>query len=206
MSIENQLYNGNKWANYRIGDVYANHKRLYDPTYIDNILYHKDNYVGTIANEYINKNKLLGKNENLLKQIIESKAKDKYTYPDTLFLHMRIGDVLCVKDNQWINEVNGPKYYSKVGDTSWWNNVLDYIKANGINNVVIISGSHTNKCLKESAEFIEDRKKFFNDNGIKVNYRLGQSPDEDLIMCYYVKHFISTGGGYGKMIKEIKMK
>jgi hypothetical protein len=41
-------------------------------------------------------------------------------------------------------------------------------------------------------------------NGLVVSYRLGQSPDEDLIMCYYVKHFITTGGGYGNMIKQIK--
>jgi len=207
VSIEKQLYNGDKWANYRLGDVYMLNKNedMYNPTVNDNILYHKDDYVGTIANEYINKNKLSGKNEKLLKQIIESKAKDKYTYPDTLFLHIRIGDVLCEK-NKWLTKINGPKHYSKVGDTTWWNNILDYIKSNGINNVVIISGSHKNKCLKESADFIEDRKKFFNDNGIKVSYRLGQSPDEDLIMCYYVKHFITTGGGYGNMIKEIKMK
>ena len=59
-------------------------------------------------------------------------------------------------------------------------------------------------CLKESENYIKDRKKFLTDHNLTVDLRLGQSPDEDLIMCFYVKHFISTGGGYGKLIKELK--
>ena len=63
-----------------------------------------------------------------------------------------------------------------------------------------------NKCLSESAKYVEDRKNFFKREipEIKVEYRLGQSPDDDIILVYYVKHFITTGGGYGNMIKEIK--
>jgi len=201
-----KLYNGDVWANYRLGDVYllSKNDRMYDPGYYENILYHKTMYPGTIANEYINKNTLLGTNEKLLREIIEKRVKDRSIYPDTLFLHIRVGDVLCVKDNEWINKVNGPLYYSKVGDRVWWNNIIDYIRKNNISKVVIVSGSHKNKCLKESTDYLEDRKRFLEKNGLVVSYRLGQSPDEDLIMCYYVKHFITTGGGYGNMIKQIK--
>lgn len=204
--FSSQLYNGDSWANYRLGDVYllSKYDRMYDINYHDNILYHKTKYPGTIANEYINKNLSVEKNEPLLREIIESRVKNKNTYPDTLFLHIRTGDVLCVKDNEWINKVNGPLYYSKVGDTTWWNNIIQYIRENGISKVVILSGSHMNKCLLESAKYLEDRKHFLEKNGVSVSYRLGQSPDEDILMCYYVKHFITTGGGYGKMIKEIK--
>jgi len=202
------LYNGDKWANYRLGDVFliSKNNRMYSPKYFDNILYHKTEYPGTIANEYINKNTTEGKNVQLIQQIIESKTKDTYNYPDTLFLHIRVGDVICVKDNEWINQVNGPLYYSKVGDTDWWNGVLDYIAKNKITKVVIVSGSHKSECLGESMSYLDDRKEFLEKNGLHVVYRLGQSPDEDLIMCYYVKHFITTGGGYGNMIKEIKRK
>ena len=207
--LSNSLYNGNNWENYRLGDVYLLNKndRIYDPAYFDNILYHKIKFPGTIANEYINKNQTQGKNYSLLQDIIESKTKDKLEYPDTLFLHIRVGDVICQKDNEWINKVNGPLYYSKVGDTIWWDTVLDYIKSNNITKVVILSGSHMNKCLIESAKYLEDRKNFLKEKtGVKIEYRLGQSPDEDLVMCYYVKHFITTGGGYGKMINEVKIK
>jgi hypothetical protein len=202
------LYNGDKWADYRLGDVYMMNKndRIYNLDYKDNILYHKTKYPGTIAHEYINRNEESGKNLTLLQEIIRSRTKDRSNYPDTLFLHIRVGDVLCVKDNEWINKVNGPLYYSKVGDTAWWDKVAEYIRQNSIKRVVILSGSHMNKCLVESANYIENRKKFLLKCVSKVDLRLGQSPDEDVIMCYYVKHFITTGGGYGNMIKEIKIK
>ena len=207
-NLSNSLYNGDKWANYRLGDVYLQSKydRIYDPTYHDNVLYHKEQFPNSIANQYINKNTHNEKNYKLLQYIIESMTIDKLEYPDTLFLHIRIGDVICVKDDEWINKVNGPMYYSKVGDTIWWDNVLNYIKSKNITKVVILSGSHTTKCLIESAKYLEDRKKFLEKAHLKVKYRIGQSPDEDLVMCYYVKHFITTGGGYGNMIKEIKLK
>jgi GR25 family glycosyltransferase involved in LPS biosynthesis len=204
-SITSKLYNGEKWAKYRIGDVYMLDKntRMYDPAYFDNILYHKDSFPGTIANEYMNKNNTPGKNKELLQSIIEKRITDKKVYPDTLFLHIRVGDVLCDK-SEWLTEVDGPRHYSKVGDTIWWDNVLKYNKQNGITKVVIIAGSHLKNCLQESEEYIKDRTKFLEDNNLKVSYRLGQSPDEDIIMCYYVKHFTTTGGGYGNLIKEIK--
>ena len=205
--LSNKLYNGNNWANYRIGDVFYQdiNSEFYDSDFHENVLYHKDKYPGTIANEYINKNNK-NRNYKLLQEIIESKVKDKNTYPETLFLHIRVGDVLCKTNNEWINKVNGPLYYSKVGDYEWWDNIIKYIKENNIKKVVIISGSHMNKCLFESVKYIEDRKNFLKKSlpGIIIDYRLGQSPDDDIILVYYVKHFITTGGGYGNMIKEIK--
>ena len=200
-----KIYNGNEWDNYRLGDVYHLSKKhkLYSLLDKENVLYHKTKFPGSIANEYINKNEMDQKNYNLLKKIIDSKTIDRSEHPDTLFLHIRVGDVLCEK-NEWLDTVNGPKSYSKVGDTDWWNNILTYIHINNIKRVVIISGSHKMSCLKESKNYIKDRKKFLTDNNLTVDLRLGQSPDEDLIMCFYVKHFISTGGGYGNLIKELK--
>jgi hypothetical protein len=205
--VKSSLYNGDDWANYRLGDVFYQdlNSEFYDLNSDNNVLYHKNKYAGTIANEYINKNNQ-NNNYKLLQNIIESRITNKNTYPDTLFLHIRVGDVLCVKDDEWLNKVNGPLYYSKVGDTNWWNKLINYIKDSNIKRVVIISGSHMNKCLTESVKYIEDRKDFLISEvpELKVEYRLGQSPDDDIILVYYVKHFITTGGGYGNMIKEIK--
>lgn len=206
-TLANSLYNGNKWNNYRLGDVFFgsfDSTVYYDPNHEWNILYHKTEYPGSIANEYINKN-TENKNNNLLREIIESRVNDKNTYPETLFLHMRVGDVLC-KDNRYKYTTDTNKHYSKVGDDQWWNDVKEYIYSNNIKRVVIIAGTHKNDCLTESAKYIEDRKNFFEREipGIKVEYRLGQSPDDDIILVYYVKHFISTGGGFGNLIKEIK--
>jgi len=208
-TIEDQLFNGLEWADYRIGDVYMLSKKsphYSDPTHPENLNYHKTKYPGTIASEYINKN-TSDKNPRLLLDIIDSKTKDKSKHPDTLFLHMRVGDVICNLDDPWIKKVNGPMYYSKMGDTTWWNNILDYIHKKQIRRVVIVAGTHKNQCLRQSAKYIEDRKAFLIKSfpGITVDYRLGQSPDDDIIMCSNVEHFITTGGGFGKLIKEINI-
>jgi len=203
--IMKSIYNGDLWSSYRLGDVYNNYSHVYDPNNNENILYHKYKFKGSIANEYINRNTTGNKNTSLLLDVINSKIKDKSQHLDTLFLHIRVGDVICDLDNTWIKQVNGPLYYAKVGDTSWWNEVLDYIKNNGIEKVVIISGTHFNKCIKESVEYLLDREKFLKDKipYLNVSFRLGNSPDQDILTCAYVKHFITTGGGYGNLIKEI---
>jgi hypothetical protein len=205
-TLENSLYNGDNWNKYRLGDVFYREldSDFFDPSSEINILYHKTEYLGSIANEYINK-KTKNINYKLLREIIESRVNDKNTYPETLFLHIRIGDVLCDK-TEWLIKINGPLRYSKFGDDQWWNGVKEYILSNNIKRVVIIAGSHSKQCLTESIKYIEDRKNFFEREipGIKVEYRLGQSPDDDVRLVYYVKHFITTGGEYGKMMKEIK--
>ena len=201
------MYNGDEWADYRLGDVYYSNKydNVYNPSYEYNILYHKHKFIGSIANEYINKNNDVQKNKPLLQEIINARVTDNNTYPDTLFLHIRVGDVLCTNDFSWLSgKKDGKKFYSKVGDVSWWNEILDYIKKNKITKIIIVSGVHKNECLTESAKYIKDRARFFKKSNLKVEYQLGQSPDKDILMCYHVKHFITTGGGYGNLIKEIK--
>jgi hypothetical protein len=202
--IIKKIYNGDEWNNYRLGDVYDHWKHVYDINHHENIFYHKDQYKGTLANEYINKNETGKKNPELLVSIIEKKVKDKFDYPDTLFLHIRTGDSMCGQ-TEYLKNINGPLIYSKKGDTVWWNNIVNYIKINNINKVVIISGSHFNICLEESADYLIDRKKFLKDNlsYLEFSFKLGQSPDDDVLMCVYVKHFQTTGGGYGNLIKEI---
>ena len=110
---------------------------------------------------------------------------------------MRIGDVMCNKKKHW------DSFYTKYNDKDWWDNIIRYCKDNKIKRIYILSGAHHNLCLSESARYIENRFQFLKNElkDIKIVLKIGKSPDEDLIFCYNVKHFISTGGGYGKIIK-----
>jgi hypothetical protein len=81
-----------------------------------------------------------------------------------------------------------------------------YIKENNITKVVILAGTHFKECLNESADYILDRTDFLKQSGVDVTHRLGQSPDDDLILISGVKHFISTGGGYGKLLHSVSAK
>ena len=199
------LYNGEHWNNYRIGDVFLmspQDGRFYNPKYSENILYHTKDYPDSIAAEYMNKNKKY-QNFDLLNQIINKRKKENNKLDDhTLVLHIRVGDVLCKK--VWIE--NAPEIYSKVGNIPWWDGVIQYIIKNNITKVIIIAGTHFKDCLEESYDYIVDRTNFLVSNGLNVEYRLGQSPDDDIIFCQGAKHFITTGGGYGKLLNMIVNK
>jgi hypothetical protein len=200
-----QLYNGEQWNNYRIGDVIAMDPKTskhYDPSFWENVLYHETMYPGTIAYEYMRLNKKNKKKQDLqlLNQIISSRKRSTFSNESTLYLHIRVGDVLCKK--VWID--NAQKIYSKKGDTVWWDNIVRYINSNNITEVVIIAGTHFKECLEESANYILDRTLFLQNNAnVSVRHRLGQSPDDDILFCQDAKHFISTGGEFGKLISLI---
>ena len=197
------VYNGDYWRNYRLGDVVLMSKfsRFYDPSYSENIFYHTTEYPESIAAEYIEKNKKYQDFELLNKIINDRKIGYTETIDDrTLVLHIRVGDVLCKK--VWID--NAKDHYSKVGNKNWWKNVVNYIKKNGITSVVIIAGTHFKECLKESEEYILDRGNYLTQSsGVNVEYRLGKSPDDDLMFSQKAKHFMTTGGGYGELLKMI---
>jgi hypothetical protein len=194
------VYNGNHWNNYRLGDVILmpRSSRFYDPDNHENVLYHTTDYPGSIAAEYIRESKK-HKDFKLLNKIINKRNNLEKVEDHTLILHIRVGDVICKK--VWID--NAKDHYSKIDNTFWWNNVIKYIKNNGITKVVIIAGTHFKDCIEESGKYILDRGNYLINNGLKVEYRLGKSPDDDLIFSSNAKHFITTGGGYGELIKMI---
>ena len=198
------IYNGDHWNNYRLGDVVLMSKssKFYDSKFHDNVLYHTTEYPGSIAAEYIRDNDKY-QNFELLNKII-NKRKSNYieTIDDhSLVLHIRVGDVICKLGD------GAKSYYSKIGVTGWWKDVVKYIKKNGITRVIIVAGTHYNECIDESEKYILDRGNYIsNSSGVKVEYRLGKSPDDDLMFCQKAKHFITTGGGYGELLKMITNK
>jgi hypothetical protein len=101
----------------------------------------------------------------------------------------------------WENADN----YSKDGNGKWWYDVAKYINNNGITKIIIIAGIHRYMCIEKSAVYIQDRSDYLKKlTGVKIEYRLGGSPDEDIILACSAKHFISTGGGYGDLLNNIR--
>lgn len=182
------LYNGEKWKKYRIGDVYKLFRK-------NDIKYHLKDFPDSIASEYI-KNTNHKKNEKVLNEIINKRNNGEMMGNSDMALHVRVGDVLCKHSGKYLN-------YSRKGDTLWWGSLINYMKNNKIKNVYIISGAHTKDCLKMSEDYLKDIKRFLEKNGFNVIFRLGQSPDEDIIFCYKFKYYASTNGGYGRLIKQM---
>jgi len=206
--IMKNLYNGDKWNKYRLGDVVFRdpHGEYYTDNFYDSVLYHEDLYPSTIASEYMKLNKKL-KNVadfKLLNDIISKKQTNKNSISeDTLVLHIRTGDVMCKYHSSEKNIYDSK--YTKQGNIPWWNGILDYISKNNIKKVIILSGTHFNECIQESTDYLLDRKKFLisNLNYLDVSFRLGQTPDDDILFCKNAKHFITTGGGYGEILQKI---
>jgi hypothetical protein len=198
VTLASKLYNGDKWDDYRLGDVWDKHDIV---PYEWDIRYHKDKFPDSIAGEYLKRNvPIVRRNKQLMLDIIRKRNYPNVLKPDDLVLHIRVGDIICEyskKHEDW----------SRKYDPNWWNDVLGYISQNNIKKVYILAGAHKKQCLKESAEYLENRKKFLEENnpGLKVEYRVGQSPDEDVLFSAKANHFISTGGQYGMLLNEFRI-
>jgi len=227
--LSNKLYNGNELDGYRLADLifypdyltskhkYSTVDHLYKFPNTIGVKYIKRKYpflqkinniedINLYKTEYkafenqINNNLKDGIDIDLLNSIINEMDIPKNNVDDkTLFLHIRVGDVLC-KYNGLFHEVE----YAKKGNTFWWNRVVGYIESNDITEVIIVSGTHFKDCLNKSASYLEERKSFLQSmTGVNIVYRIGYSPDEDLVFCKDAKHFITTGGGYGYFLGKI---
>ena len=228
-NLESKLYNGDKLNGYRLADIifypdYLTYKHKYSTA---DHLYRFPDSIGTMyvkrkypelsginspedfesnRSDYMIFEKKVLKNLydmkidiDLLNEIIKEKKLPQPKFPySTLLLHVRVGDVLCS-----YKDTHNPYHYSKVGNPVWWNSVLQYIITNRINKVIIIAGTHFNECLQESVYYLETIKDTLEKANIDVEYRVGNSPDEDLAFCRYAKHFITTGGGYGYFLGKI---
>lgn len=126
-------------------------------------------------------------------KIVDSKT---YTEQIECCFHIRVGDVINISDKSALK-------YSRKNNTVWWNNVLVWLKTKQIKKIVIMAGSHTKIDEHKSIDYINDRKSYLENNGFDVSLRLGNSPDQDILTAFNSKYFVSTGGTYGSLMKEL---
>lgn len=192
------LYNGKKWDLYRLGDVV---RYPSTPSIIDTEE-HLAKYPNSIASEHIRLNPGKKKNQfKLLHQIImkrkENGTSELKMKPNSIALHMRIGDVMCAyKDIKIKNK------YTHNEDPDWWNRFIDKIKKNNIENIYIVAGSHTDICTLESFEYIQERKQFLKNNGFNV-FHISGDPDVTITAISGANFFTSSGGGYGRLLASV---
>jgi hypothetical protein len=177
------LYNGKKWFEYRLGDLF------YNP-HLVNLNDHCKRFPYSIATEYSN-NEIENKGIEKIKKVINNKLLKK----DDLILHLRIGDII-----DKYPEFHKKQYFK---DQEWWESLVKYINDNKIKRIILMAGAHMPECLEKSWEYLEMKRTFFESNNIKTMYRLACSPDEDILYSCKAKYFATTGGQYGKFLSEI---
>lgn len=194
------LYNGDYWKEYRIGDLYRFGKFVgcgkKNPGCKDDD-YHNIHFPKSIAHYYsIFNNPKKRTNEKAMHLAIKKVNSNHNIDNIDCCFHIRTGDVINISDKT-------AKKYSRKGDVDWWIQVVKWLKQQNIKTITIMSGSHTLDDQTKSLQYIFDRKAFLEQNGFRVNLRLGKSPDEDILTAYNSNYFVSTGGTYGKLMKSL---
>jgi hypothetical protein len=189
---------------YRLGDVWNCWSEEIN-------LLHIKHFPDSIAGEYSLLNTSnIGANKDLMKEILYKRNNNKIqTKPDEMILHIRIGDVLA-KHNvdsraTWSGNGLWREFFCKCNDQEWWANIVSYIKYNNISKLYIMTGAHVNEGIDESYEYIQSIIKFISKTcrKVRLEYRFGNNPDDDVLFCLGAKHIQSTGGGYGELLKEV---
>ena len=202
-----QFYTG--LEKYRIGDVvknkgngvYINGKKYKMPLKEYTLKYFPD----SVASDYLRRTKKAN-DFKTLNNIIQSYQKSK----TDCVIHIRAGDV--IEENSWneiekrLNDTNidSNHYYLKylLPKSYYTNIVIPKLKKLGIKNIIIMSGSHIkypnyDKSIRY-CKIIGDLFKDFN-----VEYQFGNHPDTDIILGANAKVFVSSKGGYSRLIGNL---
>ena len=190
-----------KWENYRLGDVvkgfffYTNDKK-----YLENL---KIYYPNSIACEFYKKSNGVPNND-ILFDIIQTRSK--YVTKTNCVLHLRLGDVVSNGNNPdelpliWQNQSSKGSY--NFGFYTY-EKLVNYIKKNyNVDELTLIAGAHRNLNLDNSLIFLNKVKNLLISNDIKVNIRIGNNPDDDLLIMCNTKIFCMAGGGFSKIISD----
>lgn len=197
-----KLFSG--MSEYRIGDMILNEWRFKNKGED----FHYKYFPKSIATEYMKKTKKQN-NIKVLQEIIDKRATDKPDI-DSLVIHLRIGDVIENSSESVVKMLSKQTYYQPskiwsgyVKPLKYFDDKLDKCKQYNIKNIIIVAGSHINSTYKKSTLYIDCIKYFLKNKNFNVILRLGNDPDSDLIFMSYAKYFISSGGGYSKLVEKL---
>jgi len=195
------LYNGEYWDGYRLGDI------LYRWNGILHLIKNIDKkWPNSIAHKYINNPKYNNQKEIDLNYLINIVDNYEYDEPptDTLVIHLRIGDVISLTNNNKLPspEMNIDHY---VKDKNYYKEILKKIKKYNIKKILIIAGAHFNDSIEESTKFIDEIINIF-DNKYNTKLIITNNPDKDFVYMAKSRYFCPSGGNYSNIIKDIVLK
>jgi len=213
---KNNIYNFfydlyTNYNEYRLGDVYNGDGGKSNEKWLRN--HHIKNFPKSLASEYL-LNTVQKNNIKIMSNIVKDRLNNIPKYD--CVLHIRIGDVLEDLDyNKIIQEWNNNKINNEKGNffdkikylrnKKYFNDKIIKLKNLNINKIYIIAGAHIKyNQYKNSSLYIDLIKNLFEYNKIKCILLLKNNPDYDILLSVNAKNFINTGGGFSKLIIEIR--
>lgn len=196
---------------YRLGDVYNGDAGKSNEKWLRN--HHINNFPKSLASEYLKKTNEKN-NIKIMSNIVKDRLNNIPKYD--CVLHIRIGDVLEDLDyNKIIEEWNNNKINNEKGNffdkikylrnKKYFYDKIIKLKNLNINKIYIIAGAHVKyNQYKNSSVYIDLIKNLFEYNKIKCILLLKNNPDYDILLSVNANNFINTGGGFSKLILEIR--
>jgi len=163
-------------------------------------------YPNSLATKYM---KQTNKDDDylLLKKLVTNYNKSIRPLNNEVVIHLRTGDVLD-RSKYTVDEhlskslpYHNPHHTHYVKPLSYYENQLKKLKQK---NIVLVSGGCKTNTFTKSKEYINKIKNFLEKKGYKVKIRFGKNPDDDLVFMCRSSYFISSGGGFSRLIKEIR--
>ena len=190
------IYNSDKWKNYRLGDVLKGFIKKDDN--FGYINYIKRKFKNSLAYLFIKKT---GgeRNNKVMYDIIKTNSKSIKNIGAAI--HLRLGDVVV--------DGNKPELLPSIykGKKKYNYPLSNYIKIARtlktvyfVDKVHIFGGCHKRKNIEESIKFINNIRNIFKFYGINTILHLGNNPDDDFVKMCNSKIFIKAGGGYSRLI------
>jgi hypothetical protein len=176
---------------YRLGDVY-----YWRPSFL--VVYHSILYPNSIAAKYVHTTYRPKNFEKLLKIVDSRKYVGQLMEPTELLLHLRVGDVLCMYDDNRVSRYSKPNL-----NGPWWNELFEFIKLHKIKTVCVIYGNHTDLCKTQTTVYIQRVVDTLRKFGLHVRKTSSLDADNDVLMAKHAPYIASTGGGFGKLMKRI---
>ncbi|MCP4727798.1 MAG: hypothetical protein GY863_22360 [bacterium] len=173
--------------------------------------WHIRTYPESIAAEYLRITTNEEEDLDVLTNIITKRSRGKKM--EGIALHLRIGDVIEGHTSSAEDIANSPAYYYHSGNrdqyTPCWGNIKKCLgnMSPSLKIVTIFAAAHTKeKSYSKSCEYIRIIQQRLEEAGYSVVKRLGGDPDEDFISMTTAPYFIQSGGGYSKLISDVRKK
>lgn len=198
---------------YRLGDVYNGDAGKSNDEYL--YKHHIKKYPNSIAAEYLKKTDKRN-NIDVMYNIVKKRLKNIQKHK--CVLHLRIGDVLEdlkmeeIKNEWYKDHSNDDKgnFFDKIKylrTRKYFKEKIDKLLKLNINSIIIICGAHHKyDQYTNSSMYIDMIIDLFKEYGIDSKLSLKNNPDKDLLLGVAAEYFINTGGGFSKLIKEIRSK
>lgn len=196
------LYSDNKM--YRLGDMIIHKSERF---YKHGEEYHLKTFPDSIVSEYMKKTKHQ-KKYNILADIVRERSKKTNDLPNDkdLVANLRVGDVVEENSSNVFQILTNYSYKNFKNYTCPIRNIHDKISKSKENfdKIILVAGSHKDILTPKSCKYIDVIKKYFENEGFKVELRLGKPPDDDFIFMSNAKYFIpSCSGYYTFLVKNI---